>query len=161
MPPVAGLATASRFAAMASHGLEADPARAVSILVELEGDVVERGNAWPVRVRVQNTGAGHAIPTGSPFKKLRVTATLVDAKGKNLTNPIEQIFGREIADAPPWETLSDQRILPGEEAVVQGEMTVSQRKRAGPAVLKIELEKLIGGEVVETTPLQSIPLSLQ
>ncbi len=161
MPPVAGLATASRFAAMASHGLDADPARAVSILVDLEHDIVERGIAWPIRIRVQNTGAGHAIPTGSPFKKLRILATLVDAKGKKLAEPLQQDFGREIGEAPPWETLSDERILPGQEAIVQGEITVSQRKRAGSAVLEITMEKIVGDEVVETTPLQSIPVSLQ
>ena len=146
---------------MASHELEADPARALSLLVELDSQVVSRGVAWPIRVRVQNTGAGHAIPTGSPFKQLRIVATLLDAKGKELTAPITHEFARQISDSAPWETLTDDRILPGEEAIVQGELLVSQRKRAGSATLVITMEMRVADEVTETTTLQTIPLSLQ
>jgi hypothetical protein len=146
---------------MASHELETDTARALSILVELETEVVARGVAWPIRIRVQNTGAGHAIPTGSPFKQLRIVASLLDAKGKELTSPITHDFARQISDSAPWETLSDDRILPGEESIVQGELMVSQRKRAGSIELVITLEKRVADEVTETTTLQTIPLSLQ
>ena len=146
---------------MASHQLESDPGRALSVLVDLNSVVVNRGESWPLKIRVQNTGAGHAVPTGSPFKKLRLSATLIDSKGRELASPVVREYARTIQNEPPWSLISDDRILPGEESLIQGEIVVSQRKRSGPINLVIQLDKTVAEEVVESTILQTIPLTLQ
>ena len=146
---------------MASHYSESNPGRALSILVDLDSIVVNRGESWPLKIRVQNAGAGHAVPTGSPFKKLRLSATLKDSSGRDLASPVVREYARTIQSEAPWSLVSDDRILPGEESLIQGEIVVSQRKRAGPINLVIQLDKTVAEKVVESTILQTIPLKLQ
>lgn len=139
MPPRAGMATASRFAATPGHDFTADISRAVSVLVKLQAPEVQRGQPTPIEITIQNTGAGHHFPTGSPFKPYTVIAELVDASGKLLTKPFTHTLARTVENQSPWKTLSDNRIPAGGEVKLSHTFTVDHRKKPGPATLRIRI----------------------
>jgi hypothetical protein len=103
-----------------------------------------------VRVRLQNTGAGHHIPTGSPFKSYQVTLHLEDAAGEALAAPAELELGRTISDEPPWTTLSDNRISAGGEVSFEHTFEVSQKKTAQRATLVVRVSAVVPGEARES-----------
>jgi hypothetical protein len=136
-----GLATATRFAASPSHEMTADPRRALSVLVDLESSRVQRGEAYPVKVRIMNTGSGHSFPTGSPFKAWIVEIELVDTAGVSLAAPTVVRLERKVADAAPWATVSDDRIAAGGEKAIETSFAVNQKKKAGQATLQVRLAR--------------------
>jgi nitrate/TMAO reductase-like tetraheme cytochrome c subunit len=161
MPPKAGLATASRFAASPSHRLSADLSRALSILVDLDSPILQRGQDWPMRVRVQNTGAGHHVPTGSPFRALVLRFEIVDAKGKTIGEGFEHVLARTLSEAAPWTTLSDTRLAAGGELSLDHSFQVAQRVAPGPAVLQISgIDRTADGDG-DPQVLQRIPIELR
>jgi hypothetical protein len=143
-----------RAAAFAAHAFEADPARAVSVLVTLPGPEVQRGQPFEFRVRIQNTGAGHAFPTGHPGRQVRLEAGLVSAAGKAMHPPLVHLFGRTVADTPPFAVTADTRLPPHGEVDLALATTVSTKEKAGPAVLKVTLAEPGGSAplVVRTVP---------
>ncbi|RME28116.1 MAG: hypothetical protein D6798_03135, partial [Deltaproteobacteria bacterium] len=142
MPPVTGVATATGRSALADHGVVADAARALTITARLSAPEVERGSPIHLTLTLRNTGAGHSVPTGSPFKAWRVVARLVGADGRELAPPLVHDLVREVQPAPPWQTLSDSRLPAGEELVLDHDFTVDQRKRAGSGHLEIGIWKI-------------------
>ena len=158
MPVQAGLATASRFAATPSHAFEADPAQAISVLVSLDAPEVQRGKPYRVGLRLQNTGAGHHFPTGSPFVGYSVEVALLGADGKPLVEPWRTTLARTVAPAPPWGTLEDTRLAAGAEMTVEKAFTVDQKKKAGSGVLRVSLVR--SGDAAHPTVLQEIPVGV-
>lgn len=160
MPPEAGPATATRFAAQPHHGFEADLSRALSVLVDLPGPELQRGEEFQVSVRLQNTGAGHHVPTGSPFKTYRVSIDLVDEEGKALVKAHTQDLGRVVGEAPPWNTLSDTRLAPGAEVTLTPTFEVSQKVKSPTAILRVRVQRVVGDDVSEPMLDRRIPLPL-
>jgi hypothetical protein len=164
MPQVASLATATRFAATASHSLERQAARALTVLVQPSTPEVTRGTPWALTVRVLNTGAGHNFPTGSPFRSRRLEMSLVDTDGKALVPPWTHELGRRVSDQPPWTTLSDSSIPAGGELNLSASFNVDQKKKAGQARLQVDLVQRSGdkatGRDVDRTTLLAIPVAL-
>jgi hypothetical protein len=155
MPAKAGLSTASRFAASPSHAMRADPRRALSVLVDIPSAALQRGEAFPVKLRLVNTGAGHSVPTGSPYKSYVIETELLDADGRSLAPPHQVRLERKIADAPPWVTLSDERIPAGGEKQVETTFDVNQKKKAGRGTLQV---RLVDGP--QRWVLQEVPLTV-
>ena len=122
-----------------SHALEIDTARAVTITIDLSDGVVQRGKALGYEITLQNTGAGHAFPTGSPFKAVRLEATLLNAKGEPLDEPHTLPLGRTISEGPRPRITADHRLLPGESMKMKGRFDVSQKARAGPARFHVRI----------------------
>lgn len=160
MPLEAGPATATRFAAQPSHGFEADLSRALSVLVDLDGPEIQRGESFAVTVRLQNTGAGHSVPTGSPFKVYRVSVDLVDAEDKPLVDAFTHDLGRTIGDAPPWPTLEDNRIAAGAELELATSFEVSQKSKSPTATLRVRIQRLVQGHTSVPMLERRIPLRL-
>ena len=103
-----------------SHAFEADPSRALSVLLEIDGGLLHRGGEpLQVAIRLQNTGAGHAFPTGTPFRGVSVTAQLVvDTGGEKTTEvgaPFSTDLVAEVSSEPPWALLNDTRLAAGGE----------------------------------------------
>jgi hypothetical protein len=104
----------------ASH----DPTRplehALSLGLSLPSLALVRGAAPVVAtVRVQNSGAGHAVPTGSPWRRVEVRAFLEGpADPKTGDRPrrgeVVAVLGRALSPAPPFAIESDTRLQPGE-----------------------------------------------
>ena len=155
MPPTAGIASATRFAATPSHGFQSDISRALSVLVDLESAEIQRGTATTARIRIQNTGAGHHVPTGSPYKSYVIQVSLTDINGVDLTPPHVERLERKVSTEAPYNTLFDNRIAAGGEHEVQTEFLVSHSKKAGPVRLTVRI-----GRDGNAPVLQSIPLEL-
>jgi len=143
MPATAGASAASRFAAQPSHRFDADLDRALSVLFDLESPEVQRGSPYPVRIRLQNTGAGHYVPTGSPFKRYRVKVLIEDRAGEPLSGTAELDLARDIGAEPPWPTLADNRIPPGGEVTFEHTFEVAQKKAAQRATLVVRVESVV------------------
>ena len=102
-------------------------ARAIPVRAEL----LLSGGAPRVVVSVKNELVGHATPTGIPTHKLRLVATLFDARG-NALDRREEIFERVLGDGTgkaltrpeeifvsAREVLKDNRLLPKETREVR------------------------------------------
>lgn len=154
MTLASGPVTASRYAAHADHATRADPRRALSVLVSLPGPVVQRGQPFPFSVRVQNTGAGHAFPTGPASRSWRLEAGLVRA-GKALAPPLTRDFVRTLSPTPPFQVLSDERLAAGAEVLLQHTAQPGQEVAAGDAVFQVAIRR---SPTSEPLVLSSIPV---
>jgi hypothetical protein len=155
MPPVAGVASATRFAATPSHGFSADTSRALTVLVDLDTPVIQRGSPFESRIRIQNTGAGHHVPTGSPYKTYTITVSLVDQHGAELAPSHTEVLGRTVTTEAPYTTTADNRIPAGGEHDFTAEFNVAHNKKAGRATLIVRV-----GASTDAPTLQAIPLEL-
>ncbi|MCK6507564.1 hypothetical protein L6R53_30055 [Myxococcota bacterium] len=142
MPQVPAASSGTRFAAVADHGLPADPARALSIHVRTGAPEIQRGSPFAVTVKLQNTGAGHHLPTGSPFQAWRVVVLVRDVDGKVASDVHKVDLQRQVETAPPWRTLSDNRLAAGAELLLEHSFTVDQRKKAGRGTLEVAVYPL-------------------
>ena len=89
-----------------------------------------------LQVTLTNSGAGHALPTGTPLRMIYLKVVAYDSAGKVIwenwkKNPIEEdksgLFMRILGDSegngpvPPWkatQTLYNRRLMPGEPVSV-------------------------------------------
>lgn len=161
MAPQAGPAAGGRFAAVAGHAGEADLRRALTVLVQLDAPAAQRGAPLHATVRVRNSGAGHHVPTGSPFVGLVVRVRLVGADGKPLAEDVRRDFTRTVAEAPPWPTLTDTRLAPGAESVIDARFTVDQKKSAQSARLLVEAVRHVGTAEDPPIVLRDIPVPVR
>ena len=133
-------------------------------LVELTEPAIVRGEDFAYTVRIQNTGAGHSFPTGSPFKTYRVRAQLLGTHPKDLGKPLAEAttldLARVVEDAPPWKTVSDNRIPAGGEATFDGTFNVNQRKQSQRALLRVEVRAVVEGAEGEALITQEIPVQV-
>lgn len=139
MPPTSGLVTAGRYAAMSDHRVVADPARAVSVLVDLPPGPAVRGQLLEARVAVQNTGAGHSFPTGSPFRYVLLEVAVVDAEGEVLGEPVTRRFAREVSPEPPYTTTDDTRIPAGGQQDVAVAIELPVKGAAGRGSFRVRM----------------------
>ncbi len=137
------------------HSFHADPARALSLLVEVDRvDLARGGHPLDVRLRLQNTGAGHAVPTGSPFGAIVLRARLVggpqsESDAALERSPFEAVLGRVLADDPPWITLEDTRLQAGGERTWSWLPALDIDDPAGPWWLEISLHRQARGQPLE------------
>ena len=120
---------------------------------------IEPGEPVRVRLRVNNTGAGHKLPTGFPEgREAWVDFKVVDAEGRQVyrlgairdghtekgTKSFRAVLGNskgEVVDINVWEAdrlLSDTRIPPDGHADVEYVFTVDGRAR-GPLLIRADL----------------------
>ncbi len=91
---------------------------ALSVLLAAPALTVDRGGP-PVEVvlTLVNTGAGHAVPSGSPWAGLRVRLSAEgppDKKGVPTPGPeVTADLARTIGAEPPFATVADTRLAPG------------------------------------------------
>lgn len=151
---------------LVAHDVAQPAERAVTLLVDVDKvSLVRGGGPLAVALRVQNTGAGHAFPTGSPWRVVRVQAALVGPVGKKgevLAHPKatwSAELKRTIEDAPPWRTLADTRVSPGEEASFATSLALPSDAQDGVWTLEVSLAFVRDGKaeapfVVQRTPLR-------
>ncbi len=161
MPPTAGVATAGRFADHASHTVAVDPARAVSVLVGLPGSALTRGESLAATVRVQNSGAGHAFPTGTPFAHVLLVAELLDSEGERVGEPLAHRLRRQVTPEPPYTTVEDTRLPAGGEVLLDHAVELSQKAAAGIGAYRVTLARVRSdGTVEEPFVTHSVPVLL-
>ncbi|MEQ1569954.1 MAG: hypothetical protein ABMA64_30250 [Myxococcota bacterium] len=130
------------------HTMRADPARAVTIELSLPSTRLTRGAAPAgASVSLTNTGAGHAFPTGSPFRGVRLTATLEPAGGGDPVNVLQVDLERALQPTPPFALLGDSRLAVGETR--RWDLPVAAPPGAPPGrwALRLTLRRTTRGEV--------------
>ncbi len=122
---------------IAGHGVPADVSRALSALIDLQPAVPQRGQPVAVTLVLQNTGAGHHVPTGNPFTPLRVDVAFVDAVGKDLAGVWSNTLARTVEPAPPWRTLTDTRLAAGASARFEHQFTPNVKGASGWGAIEV------------------------
>ena len=156
MPKVAAASAATRFMGQADHHFEASLSRALTVKVGLKDDQVQRGTPLDVRVRLQNTGAAHHVPTGSPYKTLSFSVEIQTPDGQTLAESAPEILSRQTSLEAPYNTLSDNRIPAGGEHTFDVSLLVPHKAKSGRVRLVVT-----GKESQDSVQvLQSIPMEL-
>ena len=158
MAPVAGSATPGGRPTHADHRFNARHGEGLSIHVQLPPEGATRGKMLKGSLRIQNTGAGHAIPTGSPFKRLVVALNLLDSRGKSIGDGAEFRFARNVSPEAPYATLSDNRLQVGDDRSLDFQFELPYRARSGPGTIRVSaFVEHANGEASEDWLVQEIP----
>lgn len=138
----------------ADHALSLDPGRAVTVQLELPSLRLVRGEP-PLNgiVRLTNTGSGHTFPTGSPFRAVRVRASLVPPDGGEEIALVTADLARRIEPVAPFRTKSDTRLEPGAAQSFPFSLTVPLSAPPGRWTLRVALTRTVQGQPVEGAPL--------
>lgn len=137
------------------HDSPADPARAVSLLVRPARPTLARGGPpLAVEITLQNTGAGHAIPTGNPWKGVRLEAAILgpaDRKGIAARGDGALVvdLARTVQAEAPWEITADSRLQAGEARVMSAALSLPAKAPPGPWRLEVTLTRTLYGKTVE------------
>lgn len=135
-----------------SHALRPDPRRALTTLVALASTTVGPGQTVDVGVSLLNSGAGHSVPTGSPYTRWEIDVALVDGNGSAVATAPVQILERVVEAVPPWSTTSDTRLGVGERRDVHAQLVVPASYTGGA----IDVRLKVGGA---TWVLRHIPVT--
>lgn len=144
------------------HRFATTPGRGLTVQWRLPSPALVRG-APPVEASVEivNTGAGHAWPTGSPFRGMRLEVALTGPDGTRAILA-EGSFERRIAEEPPWHTVDDSRLAPGAGRTVPLTLALPTDAPAGDWELVLELTRTVRGQP-EAAPriVRSVPLTVR
>lgn len=161
MPPTTGVVTAGRYQAHAGHAFDADPGRALTILVDMAPGGVTRGETVDLQLELLNTGAGHSYPTGSPFSAVVLEVQVVGPEGKPVGEPWQHTLQKQVADAPPWTVESDNRIAPGQGVTLPVTLDLPHKAPSGAGALEVRLRRTLpDGSLSEPEHVQRIPISV-
>ncbi len=156
MAPQGGVAQPGNATIGPAHASPTTVARALTTMVSIPSATVSRGVPLAVTVRITNTGAGHSVPTGSPFKSWSIETVLIDGAGKELAPAHKVRLGRTVEAAPPWRTLTDERLAAGAQREWVATITPNAKGAAGAGGLVVRAVR--EGESVE---LRRIPVRIQ
>ncbi len=146
MAPTAGAIVPGTDGTLPSHALTADPRRALTALLQLPKAAVVRGQPLELGLTLQNTGAGHTVPTGNPFKSYRVDVVLLDAANKELAPAWSTTLARTVDPKPPYHTTTDTRLGAGQQRSATHTFTPSVKGAAGRGAVEVRLVR--GKEVI-------------
>jgi len=148
-----------------NHAFDTATGRAISILVDLPATTLVRGGSPLIgQIVLQNTGAGHAWPTGSPFRGMRIEIFLETSDGEKRTRASAQTIdlARTLEDAPPFQSISDTRLAAGEERKIDWEGTLTHDAPTGPWFLVVRATPTLRGEALSKEVLERrLPVSVE
>ena len=131
------------FRGLGPHGERPSPARAWSLVVRPDRRRIVRGTgALEVDLTLQNTGAGHTMPTGSPFRSYQLTAKITRPGEEEALDRFGELvvgLARTLSREPPWTTVADTRLPAGAERSWKWSVPFSQKVPAGGYDLLVEL----------------------
>jgi hypothetical protein len=143
-----------------------DPARrldhAVTVGLSVPSLALVRG-AGPVAatLTLANTGAGHAVPTGTPWRGLQLRATLErrapDGKDDAPIVILDAPLRREVAPTSPFATTADTRLQAGETRAWPLALALGADQRADGWALVVRLsdpDDPLGDAIVRRWPLR-------
>lgn len=135
-----------------THDVSLPLSQALSALVQLPGTAVVRGGE-PVQgsLILQNTGAGHAIPTGSPFVGLLAVLEIEGpgGDGEERTSYGEIVrapLTRTFAEEPAWALAEDTRLAAGGQRSLPLSIALPVDAPRGSYTLTLTLTRLHGEE---------------
>lgn len=133
------------------HRFASETYRALSVLIDVDTlDLKRGGEALDVLLTLQNTGAGHAVPTGSPFRSLRLTSVLVGPPDKSErpreVAPVSADLARVVEPAAPYRVLRDDRLMPGEQKEYRHTHALPLGAPSGDWGLVVRLSEVVRGK---------------
>lgn len=137
----------------------------VTVLVDLDRATITRGgDPLDVSIVLQNTGAGHAYPTGSPYRGVRLSAALVGPGVDRQDVPAEvaplAVDLARTLDAA-WATTSDTRLAPMASASFPWTPALPQDAPGGQWYLEVRLHRTVSGAVTgDPIHLTRVPLQV-
>lgn len=154
------------FASAQEHSGPPARARAWSMLVRPTRRRIVRGSApWSTTILLQNTGAGHSMPTGTPFRGYRLTATITEPGRTESVAGIGELIadlGRTLEPDPPYATQSDTRLPAGGERSYTYAVAWPVDRKAGRYDLVVQLWRTHRSAVTEPAVItQRVPLLVQ
>lgn len=130
------------------HAWSSDPERALSVLLDTPSLTLVRGEApFRIDITLQNTGAGHHVPTGTPFAGLRLIARMEDPEGAIVGDPLTADLVRTLQDGPPWSTISDTRLAAGGSQSHRFERSLGVSEAAGDWAFVLTLVPTLYGKL--------------
>lgn len=159
MAPTTGAIVTGTNGVGPAHTFAANPARALSALVRMPG-TVHRNEPFDLTLTLQNSGAGHSVPTGNPANTATVTVVLLDSSGKELAAPWRQTYARTVDAASPYLTRADNRIQAGGQAAATRRFTPSVKGAPGLGYAEVRLALGTPG-ATRTVVLAHVPVRVE
>ena len=78
----------------------------------------------------QNTGAGHYVPTGSPWGSMVIEVQVL-AEGAFVGEPWTATLGQTLSEEAPWTVTADTRLAPLEERLYEVDLVLPQSAPSG------------------------------
>ena len=130
----------------AEHSWSSRASQAVSVLLNLSTPITVRGGEPTlVTLTIQNTGTGHNVPTGSPFKVVHVEMDLLYERRSNdwrtSGTPFKETLARTVTTTPPYDTVEDTSLLPGETRQWTWPISLPITASAGPWEIRVRVYK--------------------
>lgn len=159
MAPTTGARVPGSNGSGPSHTFAADPSRALSALVRMPG-TIHRNEPFEFALTLQNTGAGHSVPTGNPANVAIVSVALLDSAGKELAPAWSQTFARTVDPVPPYATTADTRIAVGGQAASAHRFLPSVKGAPGLGFAEVRLA-LGNGKSARSYILARVPVAVE
>ena len=103
------------------------------------------GEPTLVTLTVQNTGTGHNVPTGAPFKVVHIEMDLLYERRSNdwrtSGTPFKETLARTVTTTPPYDTVEDTSLLPGETRQWTWPISLPITASAGPWEIRVRVYK--------------------
>lgn len=137
----------------AEHDMDIDPARGLTLDLGISTlEVVRGAEALPFSVTLTNTGAGHNIPTGTPFRGMRLEVRLEgppspDGRIVPDTLLLSYDLQRKVQEKAPFAVVSDTTLEAGKSQRVEGKLALGIDAEGGPRVLRITVARTLQGEI--------------
>lgn len=133
------------------HAMPARRGKGLSLLVHTEArELVRGGEPIDIDIVLQNTGAGHYLPTGSPFVGWQLQAHLEarDEQGELVVGgELQALLGQTRTTEPPFLIEADTRLAPFEERRITWAAELDVNAPDGPWDVVVTLSEFVGGEV--------------
>ena len=130
----------------AGHSWSSRASQAISVLLNLSTPITVRGGEPTlVTLTVQNTGTGHNVPTGAPFKVVHIEMDLLYERRSNdwrtSGTPFKETLARTVTTTPPYDTVEDTSLLPGETRQWTWPISLPITASAGPWEIRVRVYK--------------------
>lgn len=119
-----------------NHQVSLNARQALTVRLGHAPSRVQRGTVEMYQVSIVNSGAGHALPTGSPFQNTQIVFQVIRGDS-NLQEPITHDLNVEFSTESPKQILKDSRIPADGVVSFQIPIEINQKKEPGLSVFTI------------------------
>jgi hypothetical protein len=133
-----------------NHTMPAQTGKGLSLSVQTAArEVVRGGEAIEIELILQNVGAGHALPTGSPFVNWALVAWVEGPPRGNASEPdrvseMTTMLARTLNDTAPFAVQDDTRLAPFEQRAITWSAQLDLAAEQGDWSLVVELSEKVG-----------------
>jgi nitrate/TMAO reductase-like tetraheme cytochrome c subunit len=132
------------------HTMPAQTGKGLSISVRTAArQIVRGGDAIDIELVLQNVGAGHALPTGSPFVNWQLAAWVEGPPRGNTSEPdrtseMTIMLARTLTNTAPFAVQDDTRLAAFEQRAIDWSAQLDLDAEQGDWSLVVELSEKVG-----------------